>query len=153
MTELDKKYLTPLAPHKLKFALEQIDLQCTTFIDAFQQEEVVGALKKMGVEKCDEVQAFHFETPLGGITVDFLKRLDGDYLGVAACFSFKNSKAVDEVFFVVFMNLQSPWVDSTGYHFKMNFSTDRPELYEFTQLMQRVVAARLQIQDKALQAI
>lgn len=153
MTELDKKYLTPLAAHKLKFALPQIDQQCATFIEGFQQEEIVKALKQLGIEGKKEDQTLQFETPLGEIKVDFLKRLDGDYLGVAACFSFKNSKAADECFFVVFLNHQNPWMDSTGYQFKVDFGTDRPEWYEFAHLMQRVVAARLQIQDKALQAI
>lgn len=156
MTELQPKYVAPFVPHKVKYALERIGLQRETFIEAFQDESTIQALKALGVNLRAETEVdgvFRFDSPLGEIKAEFVCRLEGDYLGVMAVYSHLNKHGDYERFFFVQMNHETPWVDSTGAVFRMNFHSDKPELSEFTQFMRRVLAVRLQAMDSALLAI
>lgn len=153
MIQLEKKYVQVFVPHIVKFSLEEIEKCCNWLVDALCIPENTKALKDLRVtfKSSGLGQDEHFfESPLGDLKVKFVKRLEDRYLGVAACFSYSNGKAEDEQFFTVYMNHQSQWVDSTGHKFGMDFSADKPNTYEAAQLIQRVLAALLQKQDKAL---
>lgn len=152
MTEIYQQCLTALAPHNLGTALERIETQCNWFIDAYGADGVSQQISQLRVSFSSAghgADEHVFLTPLGEIKVRFAKRLENPYLGVAAVFSHKNQKSEDEKFFVVYMNHQSPWKDSTGHQFSTEFSNDMPKLFEAAKLIQRVMAALLQKLDKA----
>lgn len=156
MEEDKKNFAAPFVAHNVKLSLERIEGCISTFISGFLDQKIAEFLGRIGISLISSGMGDstpHFATPLGDIKVEFEKRLENQYLGVAAIFSFKNKNGEDEPFFIVFMNHLSNWVDSSGYTFKHDFVTDRVEIYEFVQLMVRVLAKRLQIQDAKLLAI
>jgi len=153
MTKPDPKYETALAAHYLKLAQDRIETQCNWFIDAFCSADVAKQMAQFGASFRSSghgVDKHSFATPLGEIKVRFAKRLEQPYLGVAAVFSYENQKAEDEQFFTVYMNHQSPWVDSTGHQFQTEFSNEMPKWFEAAQLIHRVMAALLQKLDEAV---
>lgn len=152
-----RKIAQPFAPHNLDYSLKEIGIRIKSVVAAFQDESVKIALGRIGVfltETGPDNSFLLFNTPLGDIKVEFEKRLDGEYLGVAAIFVYVNKKIEnEEPFFVLFMNLGAKWMDSSGFEFSTGGQFEVPQNYEFVPLMMRVLTKRLQIQDAKLLAI
>jgi len=147
----------PFQQRNLVYALKEIQIRIQVFLAAFQNEHVKRVLGESGVTLSDTGEnnsCCRFATPIGAIKVEFKNRRDGDYLGVAATFGFENKEGEQEDrFFVLFMNLEDKWTDSSGVTFSTGGHLEVPESYEIAPLMMRVLTKGLQIQSDKLQAI
>lgn len=156
MTELQAKFVSAFVPTRMRRALEQIEAQRAVFSELLQQPNVVESLKGLGVSvhpAAGGENSFMLVSPVGEIKVKFVSQLEGDHLGIAAVFSYVNEKNQDFNFFVLRMNSQTPWMDSTGELLEMEFHTDNPTTSAFAIMLRRVLAMRLQILETSLTGI